>query len=412
MAQQFVQDSVLGPMDCLDRMIVILFTGSIWTGERTLRKGDLNINEDDLPPEAIARLGSKDVFNTEKLRVFHTLKKTAERRCLEVGIRFLGGYAVPYDEAIKLAPELNDIEAQFNVERDSLLRAYDKDLVDFIRKYPKWEAMIRNSALTKAEVQSRLSFEWVPTKIGAPDAADGSDLSAVLSKSLQSKAKGLAATLYSEIAKAASDIDERQLKDRQKVDQRFVSSIERIRTKLTSLSFLDVRVKPLIETINHVVNELPKAGAIEGLGLAALQGLLFILSDEERMQAHAERIQNGKSVKAAFSSSAPVFRSAQQQAHQEEQAAKVVAVKAESVAAPVVGAASTTGESDLFGQSQQAQTAAETVVVEAPAPVVTKAPVTPAKVEVVRVVPPTVSVPKIVKAPRAQLNFGALKSAA
>ena len=80
----------------LDRLVVVKIDATLWGGRKKLRKEDLILADGSvLPPEDLASLGSKKIADPRELAVFHRLKKEAERICLKVGTRFLGGFVVP-----------------------------------------------------------------------------------------------------------------------------------------------------------------------------------------------------------------------------------------------------------------------------------------------------------------------------
>ena len=83
----------------LQGLVLVHLSFSVWSGKKKLRPEDLK--GANLPPDKLASLGSKRIFDPDALKVFATLKRQAERACEEVGVRFLGGYAIPEE---KLAP--------------------------------------------------------------------------------------------------------------------------------------------------------------------------------------------------------------------------------------------------------------------------------------------------------------------
>ena len=77
---------------------------SLWGARKKLRTEDLKLTQGDvLPPKDLASLGSKKIFNPKALAKFEALKKRAHVACGRVGIRFMGGYAVPESVADDLA---------------------------------------------------------------------------------------------------------------------------------------------------------------------------------------------------------------------------------------------------------------------------------------------------------------------
>ena len=276
---------------------------SLWSGRRKLKKEDLRLqSEDEVPPEAIASLGSKKIIDPEEINEFEAMKKEAHRECAKIGIRFLGGYAVPEGAAQDLAAKLDEIGARFLSKKAQFLADYDDKVSDWISSHPEWSSMLNAAALNHADVDSKLHFGWSSFRVVAAQDEAHDD---PLNKGLSSELSGLSGQLYREIAKAAAMVMEQSLLGRERVSQKILSPIRTIRSKLLGLSFLDTRVNPLIQTIDHVTGLLPAAGWIDGLALSALHGLVFILSSEDRMISHGQMMVEGKAVDEAFEESVP-----------------------------------------------------------------------------------------------------------
>ena len=287
----------------LQKVICVVMDVHLWSGRAKLREQDLRIIEGTLPPSDLASLGSKKIFDPGDISTFEALKKEAERECAKVGIRFLGGYAVPEDKASDLALVLDDIGQRFADAKTSLLAEYDDKLRDWVTAHPGWESVISAASLDRDEVDAKLSYGWQAFKI--VEASPNPDVDSPLNKGLATTAKGLAGQLYSEIAQAAGAVMDKSLLGRDRTTQKILSPVRTIKGKMLGLSFIDHRVKPLVETIDHVLSLLPDAGHIEGAALVALHGLIFILSDEKRMVQHAEMILDGKPVEESFLVSVP-----------------------------------------------------------------------------------------------------------
>ena len=114
----------------LDRLVVIRIDGSLWGGRKKLRKEDLILADGSvLPPESLASLGSKRIADPKALLVFTRLKREAERICLQVGSRFLGGFAIPENELPGIQIQLELIAQAFEKAKSSYLSRYDEMIV-------------------------------------------------------------------------------------------------------------------------------------------------------------------------------------------------------------------------------------------------------------------------------------------
>lgn len=307
---------------------------SLWSGRRRLKREDIRATDAEIPPKDVASLGSKKIIDPEEISDFEALKKEAHRECAKVGVRFLGGYAVPESEASTLATALDDIATRFAKRKADFLSDYDTKVNDWVKAHPGWSSMLQEAALNRLDVDGRLQYGYSAFRVST---AAGEDANDPLAKGLNSEIGGLASQLYSEIAQAAGVVMEKSLLGRDRVTQKILSPVRTIRKKLFGLSFLDRRVIPLIDTIDHILEKLPPAGHIDGMELTALHGLIFILSDVTRMQEHGDLILNGKSVQEATEESIPAL------AEPEEAEEEVAADTTQAAPAP------DTVLDDLFG---------------------------------------------------------------
>lgn len=99
---------------------------SLWSGAKTAdREKDIKMGLDGkLPPKELLSMGCKSIYPKEALRPMSNRKKAAERACLAVGTKFMGGYAIP-DEKIP------DLEAKL----DGIQKEFDEDLREFLSNY-------------------------------------------------------------------------------------------------------------------------------------------------------------------------------------------------------------------------------------------------------------------------------------
>ncbi|WP_341744819.1 DUF3150 domain-containing protein [Azonexus hydrophilus] len=276
----------------LEKVICISLEGiRLWGARKKLQVADLDgVAEQSLPPADLASLGSKRIFDAKSLNRFEALKKQAHNACAKRGIRFLGGYAVPAEEAAALGTELDAIGVLFEDAKRDLLATYDDKLDDWVARYPGWESWIRREAKPKDAIADRISYGWTPARISTP--SDEPD--SILNKKMAEETGGLAGRLFCEIADAAEDVLD-AISGKPKVNRRALSPIRNIRSKMSGLAFLDSRVKPLLKLIDDTLAQMPGDAPIEGVSLTALTGLVMILSEPSRMRRYGESVLNGSS---------------------------------------------------------------------------------------------------------------------
>lgn len=282
---------------------------SLWGARKKLRTEDLKLTQGDaLPPKDLASLGSKKIFNPKALAKFEALKKRAHVACGRIGIRFMGGYAVPESATDELAKELDKIGAEFDVAKADFIATYTGELESWIAKHPGWEQWIRAATIPVDEVKDRIRYGWTPAKISTPDESNPDSR---LNQKMTKEAGGLSGRLFKEIGEMAQKVLEDSLLGKTKVNRRVLSPIRKIRGKLNGLAFLDKRVGPLITAIDDTVSQMPGDAPIEGLALTALHGLILTLSNSERMKQFGQAMLDGSPVAMTWGVATPKVEAAQ-----------------------------------------------------------------------------------------------------
>lgn len=289
---------------------------SQWSGRKKLRKEDLKgTAAENLPPEDLASLGSKKIIDNKDLKVFDTIKKRVERKLSSIGISFegLGAYAIPDDQAEKVAKILDDAEAEFKAHKASFISEYNDHIQKWIDAHPTWEHIIRNYTPQAVEVEGKIQFSWRCFKVVAAVA----DISSPLNKGLTKDVGGLAGQLYKETAIAA----QRMLENVTAINtwrDRTLSPLRQIRQKLDGLSFLDSGVQYLTNSIDHILTIMSGKGPFTDVEVSQAIMLLNTLADEKRMRDHIQLVRQGAQISAIFAAPAPAAKS-QPAVVQEEQ---------------------------------------------------------------------------------------------
>ena len=71
--------------------------------------------------------------------------------------------------------------------------------------------------------------------------------------------------------------------------------VRAIREKLAGLAFLDPGIAPLVGSIDEVLAAVPRKGKISGTALAALRGVVTLLTDPAKMREHGQMMLEGSS---------------------------------------------------------------------------------------------------------------------
>jgi hypothetical protein len=277
-----------------DLVEVIKLDVNLWSARKKLRPEDLILADGSkLPPDSLASLGSKKMIDSERIAVFDRLKKEAERLCLQSGVRFLGGYAIPKQSIPGILSEMERISQEFYQAKSLFLRSYENAVEEWINRleFEDFRDAIRRAVEPVESIGAKLGFDYVVFRVSKPDDET----------TLNKRADTLSDTLFTEIAKEASDLINDSLLGKQLATRRALSPIKRIRAKLDGLSFLDRRVLPLIDMIDELLSSVTIAGPIQGHVFNRLFATALILSDPDKMKKHGDGLTGraaGNQIKA------------------------------------------------------------------------------------------------------------------
>ncbi|WP_445369525.1 DUF3150 domain-containing protein [Methylomonas sp. BW4-1] len=268
----------------LDRVVLVKVDANIYGARKKLKKEDLVLADGSkLPPEDLASLGSKRLLDPDKLTVFNRLKKEAERICLRVGTRFLGGFAVPVESAASITAELERIGLDFAAAKTEFIAGYDAAVTDWVVRHPEFADIIEQAVDSVEFVSTRLSFDFLVVSVGLPESLPPADVAR-----LDSKIGSLSEQMFYEISVEANHLIEQSLLGKEQVTRSALRPIRRMRDKLDGLGFLDYRVAPVVSTIDDLLARIPTKGAIEGSILQEILATAMLLSDPDKTRRHGE----------------------------------------------------------------------------------------------------------------------------
>ena len=266
----------------LDNLVLVKVDASIYGARKKLKKEDLLLVEgSQLPPEDLASLGSKRLLDPEQLAVFNRLKKEADRICLRIGTRFMGGYAIPAEAAPGILCELERIAKDFATAKADFLANYDTAIKDWLVRHPQFANMIEKAVDTVEFVSTRFAFDYLVVTVSLPESLPPED-----KVRLETKIGSLSSQMFYEIAVEANQFIEQSLLGKDQVTRSALRPIKRMRDKLDGLGFLDYRVAPLVTHIDQLLNRIPDRGAIEGPILQEILAMAMLLADSDKTQRH------------------------------------------------------------------------------------------------------------------------------
>ncbi len=249
----------------------------IWSGRKKLCPED--IRADKLPPPKLASLGSKKIVDPEKLKVFHRLKKKVERRCLEIGTRFLGGFAVPDEYLKEVIEHMEVIKMEFYERKRNFIQEYTMEVEKWAAQFPEFEYIIRTSVEEPEKVERAFSFEYTVFRI----------LPHRDSPTLGEKVSRIGDYVLKEVEQEAKEWLEQSLLGKTEVTRRALRPLIKIEKKLRALSFTDGAIAAIVKSIAAVIKTI-SGKVIRGESLERLLGIAQLLSDRDRMRKHGSGI--------------------------------------------------------------------------------------------------------------------------
>jgi hypothetical protein len=280
----------------LSQVVFIHLDFHLWSGRKKLRTEDLkNLTREQIPPTTLASLGSKRICAPDDLAPGYRCKQQAERVCQLYGFRFLGHFAVPEQRLEALLRGLEVAVADFNAWRSDFLARYEAVIDRWVQQHPGWEAIIRRAVEPVDAVAARLAAGYQVFRIGpATDQADDT-----ANAGLAAKAATLGDRLLASVAQDAQALWRESLHGRDQVGRRALRPVQAILDKLQGWALIDPTVAPIVQRIELALAALPGRGPIQGSHLNALAGLVFLLSDPDRLKQHGQAILHGPSATAA-----------------------------------------------------------------------------------------------------------------
>lgn len=272
-------------MSVLDNIVALNLDVHIWSARKKLTPADFG--SADLPPEQLASLGSKRICDPKDLRVFGTLKSRAVAMLDRIGVRFLGGWAIPIDRVGEVKDGLDVIRDEFVKAKDEFVIRYDEIIHEWIANNPGWESLIAGSVVSVDYVRHRLGFNWQMFAVAQASQPQGTGL--------EEEVNALGGTLFDEISKSAKEAWQKSYAGKTEVSRKALSPIRTIYSKLSGLVFVEPRVAPIVELIETALKKVKGRGPVFGTNLLLIQGLLSLLQTPAVLVEHGQMILEGQS---------------------------------------------------------------------------------------------------------------------
>lgn len=144
--------------DILTNTTVVHLDITIWTGKAVLKRTE--VDDSNLPPEELATLGSKKLFDTTLLKPFNGIKSSAFSYCNKYGVRFLSGWLIDNSYLQELVGKLADLRVRWDGALQDFLANYQAECQNWLRQNAKWQNILANSMPRESEIAKRFNFGW------------------------------------------------------------------------------------------------------------------------------------------------------------------------------------------------------------------------------------------------------------
>ncbi|EML3441863.1 DUF3150 domain-containing protein (plasmid) [Providencia huaxiensis] len=258
------------------------------SGRKKLTRSDFGVGV-DLPPDVIVSLGSKKIIDPQLLNPFNQYKSRAHALCSAVGVRFLGGYAVPADRVNDLISELNDVKTEFYIYKNTFLQSNFTRWIDNCDE--KYRDIIRDGAkLDIKYMDEQIQFGFTAIHITPYG-------NSVIQDGIAAQVKSLSDEVFEDVSRMIEKFLGNLNKEA--FTQHTIKPLRRTAEKLASLGFISDSVNNLSVYMNEVLSDVPVSGKVTGRKYSDILSLLNNLRDPERAQSFIDLLNKDSTANPA-----------------------------------------------------------------------------------------------------------------
>lgn len=259
----------------------------LWTGRAKLKPEDFGVDEDQLPPEALTSLGSKKIISPTHIKPLQQIRYKMRRACLEVGTRFLGGFAVAVDEAEALVRKLEKLVKEGDSRKATFLATFDQRIREWHAQNPQWKHILSEGTPEKDKIGKRIGFGYHAFLVQQPTSAN-------VAQSLLGAVDMMGNNLIDEIVGEARQFVKTSLTSgREDASQKTVNPIRRLARKMVALSFIDPSLESMAGAINALLAKIPSTGKVDGEAFLGLTRAAYLLADPDRFRSTSKQLHEG-----------------------------------------------------------------------------------------------------------------------
>lgn len=277
----------MSKLNVLRNVIVIsLAETSLWTGRAKMTAEDLGLEADDVPPDAIASLGSKRVIDQDAIKPLNKIRYKMRRACLEVGTRFVTGFAVGLDESEELVRKLNGLVKEGEMVKKTFMATLATRIKQWHDQNPNWKHILSAGTPELDRIERKINFGFQAYLVQAPENPE-------VAANFLGAVDAMGSGLVDEIVKEARVFVKQSLKDgREAGSQKTVAPMRRVARKIEALKFVDPTLSHIGRVVNAVLATIPETGKVQADAFLNLCRLANMLADRGRFQQVASSLKD------------------------------------------------------------------------------------------------------------------------
>lgn len=216
-------------MELLEHTVVVHLDINIWSGRAKLRREDIP-DADNLPPEALASLGSKKLIDPALLKTFNTIRARASVMLDRAGVRFIGSWLVHDSKLAEVEQNLLDYRNEFERAAYEFVNTYETNTESWLNQFPEWASVVRPVLPDVAAMRGKFGFRWQTFKV-MPSLTSSGD-------GLQESIAGLPETALAEVVAMVKDIYTETFEGKDTVTKKAVRPVRTLIAKLDAISYI------------------------------------------------------------------------------------------------------------------------------------------------------------------------------
>lgn len=204
-----------------------------------------------------------------------SVRKGVERTLSGVGIRLMGGYAIPNSKVSAVLQEIADYNAEF----DRLVSELVANVADLynqqINHYPEWASQLIDAQISPSSIQKRCRFDMAVFEVSAPKNVEAA-------RRFSGATNGIFDQVLGDLADNAHQILRNTFTNRGNgITRKALRPVNRIIEKLDTFTFVDARLVPMVTYLQETMNSLPLTGNLSTNDIGRVVAMLTTITSPD-----------------------------------------------------------------------------------------------------------------------------------